>query len=81
MKIKTSLLSVVYLFFLANILKLGDNIDDFQGQRKNSAMTLVSQMLFEESPKRKKRCLSSKSPTPVCWKIMFYLIISILYLF
>ncbi|XP_014287622.1 uncharacterized protein [Halyomorpha halys] len=49
---------------IANILKLGDNIDDFQGQRKNSAMTLVSQMLFEESPKRKKRRTSSKSPSP-----------------
>lgn len=49
---------------IANILKLGDNIDDFQGQRKNSAMTLVSQMLFEESPKRKKRCTNGKSPTP-----------------
>ncbi|CAH1397369.1 unnamed protein product [Nezara viridula] len=49
---------------IANILKLGDNIDDFQGQRKNSAMTLVSQMLFEESPKRKKRRTYSKSPSP-----------------
>lgn len=50
---------------IANILKIGENIQDSQSPRKNSAFTLVSQMLLEDSPKRKKRCLPKMSLGPV----------------